>query len=63
MESRLTNPNPIIFSLLKVNSETKPVESKAMIEGKNKTNENTNADKTVDDTSINLDFTVVVLIA
>jgi hypothetical protein len=31
------------------------------MEGKNKTKENTKADKTVEETSISFDFTVVVL--
>jgi hypothetical protein len=33
------------------------------MEGKNNTKENTKADKTVEETSMSLDFTVVVLIA
>ena len=63
MDNRLTNINPVTLLSLKLNVEKNPVKVKAIMEGKNNTKENTKADKTVEETSMSLDFTVVVLIA
>ena len=62
-DKRLTNISPIKLSFEKLNSEKNPVLVNAITDGNNKTNENTKAERTVDETSISFDFTVVVLMA